>query len=96
MRQTSAALALFSLLSASVADARESTLAMTCAQANALVAQRGAVVLSTGRYTYNRFVARRGSCNLGEYGVSGWAPARDGRCRIGFVCRPGSNLDRFD
>ena len=96
MRQIPTAIALVALLSISVAQARESTLAMTCAQANALVAQGGAVVLSTGRYTYNRFVARRGSCSLGEYAIPGRAPASDGRCRLAFVCRPGSTFDRFD
>jgi len=39
---------------------------MTCAQAQALVTTTGAIVMSTGQYTYERFVAHRGFCRHGE------------------------------
>jgi hypothetical protein len=77
------------LASISLAEARESTLNMTCNQAAALVAARGAVVLSTGKYTFERFVATDSYCMLGEYGVRAWAPTRDGKCRLGFRCQHG-------
>lgn len=79
------------LLSATASHAeRPSTLAMTCRQAQALVASRGAVVLSTGTYTYDRFVAHGGYCALGEYADNGFAPTRDTRqCRVGYVCKSG-------
>ena len=77
-----------SLLAAtSLAQARESTLNMSCRQATALVASRGAVVLSTGRHTYDRFVARPGFCLFGEYADRAWAPTRDGRCVVGYTCK---------
>ena len=75
------------VLSTIVAQARSSTLAMTCNQAIALVASRGAVVLSTGRHTYDRFVAGDGFCLPGEYAYRAWAPTRDGNCPIGYTCR---------
>ena len=77
------------LASVSLAGARPSTLSMTCGQAAGLVASHGAVVLSTGRHTYDRFVAAPGFCALGEYADPAWAPTASGRCRLGFICRPG-------
>ena len=44
------------------AQPRPSTLEMTCGQAAALVASQGGIVLGTGGYTYDRFVAHRGFC----------------------------------
>ena len=70
------------------AEARQSTLGMSCGQANALVHSRGAAVLSTGRHTYDRFVAAPGFCEPGEYAEQAYAPTRDGRCRLGYVCQP--------
>src|SRR5688572_7911596 len=73
----------------SLAQARPSTLSMSCAQASALVASRGAILLSTGRHTYDRFVAGRRFCSLGEYADPAWAPTASGQCRLGYICRPG-------
>ena len=84
------ALCVFLSLLAGVSFAqRPSTLAMSCGQAGALVASQGAVVMSTGTHTYDRFVATPGLCMLAEYAYDGYAPTQDVRsCRIGFVCRP--------
>lgn len=79
-------------LSISAGEARQSTLNMSCAQAAALVQQQGAIVLSTGRHTFDRFVARRSYCLIGEHAARGWAPTHNGRCLIGYVCRPGDRL----
>lgn len=79
--------AALSLLATTAMAQRPSTLAMSCDQANGLVAERGAVVLSTGRHTFDRFVAGAGFCRGGEYAYDGWAPTADGRCRLGYVCK---------
>ncbi len=78
----------------SAGEARQSTLCLSCDQAAALVRAQGAIVLSTGRHTYDRFVSRRSGCLLGEYADRGWAPTQSGRCLVGYVCRPGH--PRFD
>ena len=79
-----------SLLAGAALAQRPSTLSMSCGQARALVGSYGAVVLSTGRHTYDRFVATPGFCHLGEHARPGLAPTADARqCRIGFVCVPG-------
>src|SRR3712207_8809967 len=67
------------LFRSSLAEARPSTLAMTCREAAALVAQSGAIVLSTGKHTYDRFVANAGFCPHDDWADSAWAPTRDGR-----------------
>jgi hypothetical protein len=52
-----------------------------------VVASHGAVVMSTGRHTYERFVASPGYCLFGEYAYTAWAPTRDSRsCRLGYRC----------
>ena len=60
---------------------------MTCAQARGLVAAHGAIVLSTGRTTYDRFVAHEGFCQRDEWAAPAWVPTRDTpQCPVA-VCR---------
>jgi hypothetical protein len=85
-RFISAACALLAMTS--FATARPATFTMTCAEAASLVAAEGAIVLTTGRHTFDRFVAHPGYCMLGEYADVGWAPTADAlQCTIGYVCR---------
>jgi hypothetical protein len=71
----------------SVAQARPSTLSMTCGQAAATVASYGAAVLSTGPNTYDRFVANISFCLPGEYTKQATAPTLDTPyCPIGYTC----------
>jgi hypothetical protein len=67
--------------------ARPSTLGMTCHQAQRMVASRGAVVMSTGRHTYDRFVVSGSYCEVAEWAISATAPTKDARyCRLGYTC----------
>jgi hypothetical protein len=76
------------LAATSIADARPSTVTMTCGQAAATVAKAGAIVLTTGEFTYERFVATGGFCLPGEITEPGIAPTTDsGNCQVGYVCR---------
>lgn len=69
---------------------RPSTLGMSCAQARGLVAAQGAIVLSTGRHTYDRFVATPGFCSFGEWARPATAPTADtAQCPLGYVCQSG-------
>lgn len=80
------------MLGSSLAYARPNTLAMSCAEAYDLVMANGAVVLSTGEYTYDRFVAHQGFCELGEETEAAWVPtADDAQCFIGYTCKPDDN-----
>jgi hypothetical protein len=82
------------LASTSISAARPSTLSMSCGQAAATVAKAGAIVLSTGEFTYDRFVATNAFCLPGEVTEAGVAPTLDSRfCQIGYVCR---QRDRFE
>ena len=85
------------LIGASAAAGRPATHAMTCAQAQALVATKGAIVMSTGPYTYERFVAHHGFCRHGEVADRVYAPTSDNpQCRVGYHCiwRPNLRLRR--
>jgi hypothetical protein len=73
------------------AFARPSTQSMTCQQAQNLLASKGAVVMTTGPHTYDRFVAREGYCMTAEWADAASAPTQDVRsCRLGFTCKTGS------
>jgi hypothetical protein len=75
--------------------ARPNATAMTCAQAAATVAQAGAVVMSTGQHTYERFVASAQYCVRHEITRPGYSPTRDSpRCQVGYVCETPDWLDR--
>jgi hypothetical protein len=68
--------------------ARPDTRAMTCEQARAFVRQQGAVVMSTGPYTYDRIVSGYGYCERGQETWLTTAPTRDNpKCRIGYLCK---------
>jgi hypothetical protein len=66
---------------------RPSTLDMTCREARSIVARAGAIVLSTGRHTYDRFVASDSYCQPDEYAYATSAPTADARqCPLGYRC----------
>lgn len=73
---------------------RADTRSMTCAGAWAFVQSRGAVVISTGQYTYDRLVSQRRYCQMDEVLQRHFAQTADSpRCFVGYVCRgrnPGS------
>jgi hypothetical protein len=76
------------LAATSVATARPNTVTMSCGQAAATVARAGAIVLSTGEFTYERFVATNSFCLPGEITEPGIAPTIDSEnCQVGYVCR---------
>jgi len=80
---------LASFSTAALAQAgRPSTLAMTCAQAKALVASRGAIVLSTSPTTYDRYVRDASFCTWPEMAQTAWVRTADvEQCPLGAVCR---------
>ena len=70
-----------------LAQSRPSTTAMSCAAANALVMSSHAIVLSTGRDTFERFVSDRGQCQWGQDDVPAFAPtANNPQCMVGWRC----------
>jgi hypothetical protein len=86
----------FSLLAASaIAQPRPSSVTMSCRQAAGLVASRGAVVLGTGGYTYDRFVSDTRFCLRTEMTEAVWIPAADTpQCFVGYRCKEIDPLDR--
>ncbi len=81
------AIALVSMSSSLIAQSNPLTLRMSCNGARALVANQGAIVLNTGPFTYDRYVAGYGRCVLGEVPDPTWVPTADNlQCPIGYRC----------
>ena len=88
MSRLTAAIFILILATTSIAGSRPNTATMSCAQAAATVAHAGAVVLSTGQFTYDRFVASIHHCTIGQATGPGIAPTRDNpACQVGFICK---------
>ena len=82
-------LALAPLLLSAPAEAQRPDLrAMSCAQAQALAASRGAVVMTTGQFTFERFVANQSYCTREETVRRAQVTAADGGCVIAYRCVP--------
>jgi hypothetical protein len=64
------------------------TLQMRCSQAAALVLSRGAVVLSTGPGTYDRYVNGGGFCERSETLEPAFVKTADVlQSHVGYICR---------
>ncbi len=84
-----AATAIGGMMSDALAQSRPSTLGMSCGQAQSFVRSRGAVVMTTGPHTYDRFVASRQFCTPDEDLEPTWAQTRDAaQCMVGYRCEP--------
>ncbi len=71
------------LASAGEATARPETRSLTCREAQDLVKKNGAVTLSTGPNTYDRFVASSRQCGIQGRAANTFVPTRDDpNCRL--------------
>lgn len=67
--------------------ARPDTRALTCAEASALVARAGALVMTTGPFTYERIVRDGGFCTIETTTRPDYEATRDQRqCFVGYRC----------
>lgn len=74
------------------AFARPDTRTMSCAEAQSVVERNGAIVLTTGPHTYDRFVAAGVRCELPYIPRLTYVPTRDEpQCPIGYTCRQNSD-----
>jgi len=88
MRKIVCVLALLVVASSVQAQPRPMSPNMTCDQARGLVFSRGAIVLGTGTYTYDRYVSDRRFCERSEMTEPAFVPTRDTpQCPVGYVCR---------
>jgi hypothetical protein len=81
-------------LTDAVAQARPDSLTMTCSQARALVASRGAVILGSGADIYDRYVADQRFCSWPDVATFATVRTRESsHCFAGYVCRPPETYD---
>ncbi|TKT80073.1 hypothetical protein [Aquamicrobium sp. LC103] len=72
-----AALVSAAIATAAVAQGRPDTRMMSCEQTQALIQRSGAIVLTTGRHTYDRYVAAWRFCNYPDVPKQTWIATRD-------------------
>jgi len=71
------------LAATGLAEARPDSRSMNCAEVQAMIQSRRAVVLTTGPNTYDRYVRQFGNeCDWPEVPMSAYIPARDGHCPV--------------
>ncbi|MFC6489081.1 hypothetical protein [Nitratireductor sp. GCM10026969] len=71
------------------AQGRPDIRSMSCQQAQSLVQENGAVVLTTGRHTYDRYVAGQQFCFPGYVTRRAHVGTNDSAmCLIGYTCVP--------
>ena len=90
MDKLAVATALSLLATAAQAQSFPSTTGMPCSASHQLVLTQGAIVLSTGGHTYDRFVRDRSFCDVTEYAKTAYVPSRDTPvCFVGYRCKQG-------
>jgi len=69
------------------AAAQTPSITFTCAQAAALIQQRGSAVLATSPTLYDRYVHDRSFCLYDQETRPEWVPTKDKpQCFIGYTC----------
>lgn len=87
MRTALLSIPMILMASSSFAQARPDSLKMSCAAANELVRQMGAVVIGTGPDLFERFVTGAGYCGMAQRTEPAWIPTADQRqCLVGKRC----------
>lgn len=84
--------ALVALGTTSAALARPDTRTMTCVQAQDLIVRSGAIVLTTGRHTYDRYVAGWGFCDHPNVPTATYIQTRDTRHCPVYNCQRSTRL----
>lgn len=95
MAATTTGLAVLAALSAA-AQGRPDVRELACGQARSLIKDSGAVVLTTGRYTFDRYVSNGHYCASGYITRRAYVQTRDAQsCFIGYRCVLDSRDDRL-
>ena len=72
---------------AALAQSRQSTVSLSCGQAQGIVQRQGAAVLGTGGDTFDRFVRDQSFCPKGQILKATFVPTRDApQCLVGWRC----------
>ena len=69
------------------AQSRPDARNMSCGELQDLVSRSGQIVVTTGQFTYQRFVAHRGYCDFFETARQDYVETLDtGSCPISYIC----------
>jgi hypothetical protein len=83
LRMSATALAVAAAFSVTAnAQSRPDARTMSCHEVQSMIGHHGAVVLTTGRYTYDRYVVHRGYCSHPYEPRAVSISTRDGQCTV--------------
>lgn len=95
-RLATAALLIVAFTTPILAQGRPDARKLTCDQVQELIWQRGAAVITTGRHTYERFVAARQFCDMPNVPLPTRITTRDtNRCEV-YSCQRDPFEDMFE
>ena len=83
-----------SIATMSSAHARPNTVRMSCGAVQELVERAGAIVMSTGGHTFDRFVSNRSYCTPQERTGPAYVATRNGLCFAGYTCEPVLDMEQ--
>ncbi|WP_096175687.1 hypothetical protein [Cohaesibacter sp. ES.047] len=82
------ALALVTYAAPSLAAERVDSQSMTAPQVKQLIKDQGSVILSTGQYNFDRYVANDSHCYIGEKAEAAFVPtANSSSSFVGYTCK---------
>lgn len=88
MKALTLSLPLVVAASAAFAQSRLDSLTASCDTVSRTVQQRGAAIIGTGRFVYDRFVSHAGYCALAQITEPAWLRTADNpQCFVGYRCR---------
>lgn len=83
------------LAGSAMAGSRPDSRTMSCGQVQSLIAAQGSVVLTTGQYTYDRYVQDRFQCfTSAEVAVRTYVPTTDDKTCLVYHCKTVDPVDR--
>lgn len=86
--QASAAVFASIVATSAVGQERLYAPAASCAKINAAVQSEGAIVISTSRHTYDRYVSNGSFCYYNQITKAEWVQSSDKEeCFIGYTCK---------
>ncbi len=95
LRMAAVAAACFAVAAGAALAQRPDTRQMSCGEVRSLIDDTGGIVLTTGQYTYDRYVSSGFYCDRPYVSVPAYVDTQDGQCAVLRCGNPIFDHDRF-